>query len=182
MDSEHRPEIEAKTDTEGSNAVALLLEKLEQCGFQEDFQGEAGALRKEKLERIAKQLPEIADSVLRKFRDLTKAEGLNAGLITFFVVGGRVRGTPIKDNTDFDVVITAENRLSPFVKEPTITLAQRHAIGRALYAEIENIFATRGLDADYEKGILEIKGFGERTAKEVQGEEDTLKITELALE
>lgn len=135
--------------------------------------------RREKLERIAKKLPEIADLLLEKFRDLVRMEGLDAGVLTLFVVGGRVRGTPIKDNTDFDVVISAENRLRPpFMKEPTITLEQRRAIGYAVYAEIENIFTLLGLNEDYEKGILEIKGFGERTAAEVQGEEDILKIAE----
>lgn len=173
MDFEGRPPIEGK-----ENPVSILIEKLEKSDIQEDFRGEAGAERKEKLKRIARRLPEIAELLLGKFRNLAKNEGLNADTLTLFVVGGRVRGTPIKDNTDFDLVISAENKLTPFGKEPTITFAQRHALGRALYAEIENIFTSLGLSQDYEKGILEIKGFGERAASEVQGEEDVLKIAE----
>lgn len=41
-----------------------------------------------------------------------------------------------------------------------------------------NIFEALGLSADYEQGIIELKGFGERTAKEIEQESDVLKISE----
>lgn len=163
---------------EANNLGASLAARLDGSDLQEDFRDAAGVEYKERLKRIAKHLPEIGTLLLRRLRDLVQCEGLDPGILTLFLVGGRVRKTPITDNTDFDIVISADNRLTPFGKHPTIAFDQRHAFGRALYEEMERIFTGLGLHKDYEKGILEIKGLGERTALEVQKEEAVLKIAE----
>jgi len=163
-------------DEKGS--VQLLLHNLETGGYQDGFSENDAQKRKDLLERIAKQLPTIGNLLLHKFRELIRAEQLDIGDIAFYSVGGRVRGTPIGENTDFDVLISSEKKLTPFAKEPTITFEQRHRIARTLYEEVERIFNELGLGADYEKGILEFKGFGENNAEEVEKVECVLKIVE----
>lgn len=158
--------------------VQLILDNLEHSGFEDGFNVGSAQKRKEMLERIAKQLPKIGDLLLKRFRELARAENLEITDIAFYVVGGRVRGTPIKDNTDFDVLISSEKKLTPFAEKATITFEQRHRIARALYEEAERIFTELGLGADYEKGILEFKGYGERNKEEIEREEDVLKIVE----
>lgn len=178
MDRLNRPHAEPVPENAIHPSVVFLIDQLHKSGFQEDFQGEVAIAHREKLERIAKKLPDIANRVLTTFRTLAKAEGLDPGIVTLYSVGGRVRGTPIKEGTDFDVVIAAERRLNPFAKDSTMTIAQRHAIARSLYTKLPEIFASLGLEDDYEKGIIEIKGLGERTAAEVEREDAVLKICE----
>lgn len=163
---------------EANNLGASLAVLLDESDLQEDFRNAAGAEYKGRLKRIAKHLPEIGTLLLRRLRDLVQCEGLDPGILTLFLVGGRVRQTPISDNTDFDIVISADSKLTPFGKHATIAFDQRRILGQALYEEIERIFIRLGLHKDYEKGILEIKGLGERTALEVQKEEAVLKIAE----
>lgn len=178
MDRLDRAHAESVPENVIHPSVDFLIDQLHKSGFQEDFHGEVAIARREKLERIAKKLPDIANRLLTTFRTLAKAEGLDPGVLTFYCVGGRVLGTPIKEGTDFDVVIAAEQRLNPFAKDSTMTVAQRHAIARALYTEIPEIFASLGLGDEYEKGIIECKGFGERTAAEVEKSGAVLKICE----
>lgn len=166
------------SENRAQDIVSLIIRNLETNGFYPEFFGEAAQAHKEKLERIAKRLPTIGRYVLETFRELAHEQGVNPGKLTLYVVGGRVRGTPIKDNTDFDLVIAAEHELTPFAKTPTITLAQRHAMGRALYTRVEQLFSEMGMHEDYERGILEFKGFGERTSKTVENEHDVLKLVE----
>lgn len=170
---------EAGRDTSPTTeqAISTIIKNLERCGFDAEFQGVEAEKRKQQLIKIARRMPNIASTILQKFRQLTANEGLDTGRLTFFVVGGRVRGTPIKDSTDFDVVITADKRLHPKYNE--ITWDQRHAIARALYEEIENIFRELGITELYEQGIIEIKGYGERTSEELKKENNTLEIVDL---
>lgn len=162
-----------------SEAVETLRHNLRRSGFDEAFQGEAAEHRKEKLDRIAEQLPAIGARLLQRFRALTEEEQLNPGTLTFYVVGGRVRATPIRENTDYDVVIAAEKKLTPFsLKHATITHEQRQKIARALIADIEPIFLALGLQEDYEQGIIEPKGFGEKTPEEIERGDGVLKIIE----
>lgn len=163
-------------------AITILKSKLEQCGLDPDYPRDEMLARKEMLSKTAEHLSQIADRLLKKFRELTLEQGLDAGTITFFVVGGRVRATPIKDNTDFDIVLTAENRLNPRGDKTTITYKQRHAIWDSLNKEIEPIFHELGLK--YEKGVIELKAMGEDTAvtheaKHPETENASLKIWEL---
>lgn len=166
------------TRKEANDLGASLATLLDESDLQEGFRNAAGVEYKERLKRIAKHLPEIGTLLLRRFRDLAQGEGLDPGVLTLFLVGGRVRQTPICDNTDFDIVISADSKLTPFGKHATIAFDQRRILGQALYQEIERIFIRLELHKDYEKGILEIKGLGERTASEVQKEEAVLKIAE----
>lgn len=169
----HPQEFKEKKDP-----IQLLLHNLEIGGYQEGFNENEAQQRKESLKRIAKQLPTIGEHLLKRFRELIRTESLEIGDIAFYSVGGRVRGTPITETTDFDVLISSEKKLTPFAKEPTITLEQRHRIARALYEEIPHIFDELGLSADYEKGIVEFKGFGENTMEEIEKGECVLKIVE----
>ncbi len=130
----------SSTREEANDLGASLAARLDESDLREDFRDVAGVEYKERLKRIAKHLPEIGALLLRRFRDLAQCEGLNPGVLTLFLVGGRVRQTPISDNTDFDIVISADNKLTPFGKHATITFDQRHVFGRALYEEIERIF------------------------------------------
>lgn len=170
--------IESQPMMSEERAVATLLSNLEHSGFYPEFTGNEAQARKEKLERVARQMPTIAKKVLDVFAGLAHAEGLEPGKLAFYVVGGRVNATPIKESTDFDVVIAAEHPLNPFAKQETITLRQRHQIASGLYAHIESIFADLQLQSDYERGIIEIKGFGEKTPEEVEEQAGILKITE----
>ena len=170
-----RVKVEQNTVTE--QAITTIVENLGKCGFDPEFQGEDAEKRKQQLVEIAHHLPDIAAQILRKFRELAAKENLEAGKLTFFVVGGRIRATPIRDNTDFDVVITADKRLHPRYNE--ISWDQRHAIARALYPEIERIFKELGIEKLYEQGIVELKGFGERTSEELKKENSTLEIVSL---
>lgn len=160
-------------------AATTIIENLEKCGFDSEFQGAEAKKRKQQLIEIAQNLPTIALRILHKFRQLTTNESLDAGKISFFVVGGRVAATPIKDNSDFDVVITAEKRLHPSY-DKHISWAQRHSIAKALYQEVESLFKELGIGHLYEKGIFEFKGFGERTSETLEKEQDTLKIAGLS--
>lgn len=169
--------VQDEQQATAEKAVAVLLKNLEEGGFDPEFQGTEAEKRRQQLIEIARHIPGIAINILHKFRQLTTSENLDAGKLAFFVVGGRVDATPIKDNTDFDVVITAEKRLHP--KYNNISWEQRHSIGRALYLEIERLFKELGIEQLYERGIFEIKGLGERTSEELENEERTLKIIDL---
>lgn len=160
-------------------AVATILRNLERSGLDPESTQEAASKRKEQLERVAHQLPAIGNRLLTLFSKLAKKEELDPGKLGFYVVGGRVRATPIKETTDFDIVISAERPLDPFAKQETITLKQRQEIAFALYAAVPDVFNDLGIGDDYEKGLIEIKVFGDKTPTKVEGEDDVLKITEL---
>lgn len=168
-------------ETDAVRVREILAQNLVRSGFQPDFGGEESEKRKEKLARIAEHFPALAEKILQRFQSLAEEAGLHPGKLTLFVVGGRIRAIPLSDNTDYDIVITAENPLNPFGRKDapvTVTFPQRHALARAVYESMEGIFNELGLGADYERGIIEIKGLGERTAEQVSHEESTLKVME----
>ncbi len=172
----------AKSGTEESptqKAVNSLIEKIKQSPLNLEYDEVTMESRRERLVKIAEHILVFAPHILRKFRALTTEQGIDAGKIGFYIVGGRVLASPIKDNTDIDFVITSENSLVPYAKDARITYPQRHAIARKLYAEIEQLFNEKNISDLYEKGILEIKGLGESTMEEIESQEGVLKIAEL---
>ncbi|MDO8676475.1 MAG: hypothetical protein Q7K16_02385 [Candidatus Azambacteria bacterium] len=151
-------------------ATNTIVANLETGGFYPEFQGPEAEKRKQRLIEIAEQLPTLAPAVLTKFRELLEQEKIDGGKLSFFIVGGRVNATPIKDNTDFDIVLASEKRALAGGK----IWRKRTGIWETLYQEIERL-----LGQLYEEGLIEIKGLGQRSAEDVEGEEGTLKIAEL---
>lgn len=157
----------------------VMVQKLNKAELDPSYDSVEMAVRKEKLMKIAEKVPEIAEHILKSFQEMLQEKGIDGGKLPLYLVGGRVREAPIKDNTDFDFVISAENSLAPWTKEPIISLKQRHEIGHKIYTEIEKVFENLGLTDVYEKGIFEIKGLGEKTSSKVEQGEDVMKICEV---
>lgn len=131
--------------------VAVLKSKLEAAGYSPEYPREVLVARKARLMELADHMPAIAERLLVKLRTLALEAGVDLGTVALHTVDGRLRGDPPKplsDNSDFDLVITADNPLltgSDCSRENIGALVRIHII-KALYAEIELIFADRGLE------------------------------------
>lgn len=131
--------------------VAVLKAKLEAAEYSPEYPREVLVARKARLMELADHMPAIAERLLVKLRTLALEAGVDLGTVALHIVGGRLRGDPPKplsDNSDFDLVITADNPLLTRADRglENIEALVRIRIIKALYAEIELIFADRGLE------------------------------------
>lgn len=64
---------------------------------------------KRKFEQIYTQLPEIATHILMEYSELLHKWDLDPGRVDLYMVGGRVKGKPLKEDSDIDLIIGVEN-------------------------------------------------------------------------
>ena len=69
---------------------------------------------KEKFEFIYMHLLEAASRIVKNYRAICTRNGLDPGKIRLYMVGGRVKGKPLKEDSDIDLLFCVENyRQSP---------------------------------------------------------------------
>jgi len=87
-----------------THVTEVLMAKL-----NADEVGEGLAETKRKFEDLYKKLPEIADQLIKKYRFALRIFELDPGQIKLFMVGGRIKGKPLKADSDIDLIFVVEN-------------------------------------------------------------------------
>ncbi|MEM3841360.1 MAG: nucleotidyltransferase domain-containing protein [Candidatus Micrarchaeaceae archaeon] len=74
--------------------------------------------REEKLElnsefiKIYKKLPQFAEKLISSYKKVSSNLGMPDEVVRVYMVGGRVKGTPISDDSDIDIFIATESARS----------------------------------------------------------------------
>lgn len=87
----------------GTSLTNFLLEK------QNSNPIEASAETKKKFEQLYQKLPEFAERITKDYFDIMQKNYRNPGEIRLYMVGGRIKGQPLKDSSDIDLVFAVEN-------------------------------------------------------------------------
>jgi len=64
---------------------------------------------REKFKKIYEKLPDVGQKIAESYHDMLHKVGLNPGEIRVYIVGGRVKGKPLKADSDIDIIITVGN-------------------------------------------------------------------------
>lgn len=121
---------------------------------------------RERLEKAVPSLPEIGKRYAALTRTFCERLHLNPGKMRVYLVGGRVRGKPFTETTDFDLVITVEHVGQGLQVHESDSFAQAEA-KRKLYPEWKE--KTFEIDGDYglvdsddhgKASFIECKSFG----------------------
>ncbi len=63
----------------------------------------------EDFEKVYPRLLEFSDHLIQRYQEIANRYRLNPGEIRLYMVGGRVRGTPLKEDSDIDLIFAVEN-------------------------------------------------------------------------
>lgn len=89
-----------KLPLEGPALAAFLKNKLDATSAPE-IRG--------RFERTYEKLSEAANAITAEYNDLLKQSGLKPGEIRLYMVGGRLKGKPLKKDSDIDLMFMTEN-------------------------------------------------------------------------
>ena len=70
----------------------------------------AGEELRTDFEKVYEQLAETADQIVDMYRATLRKYNLNPGEIRLNMVGGRVKGKPLKEESDIDLIFQTSNR------------------------------------------------------------------------
>lgn len=88
---------------EGAALSHVLIERLNAAKHPPELQ-----TVKEKFETIYRKLPEAAAQITRIYHDTLTHHKLNPGQIRLYMVGGRIQGKPLREDSDIDLMIAAQ--------------------------------------------------------------------------
>lgn len=117
---------------------------------------------KRKFEQIYTQLPEIATHILTEYNQLLHKWDLDPGRVNLYMVGGRVKGKPLKEDSDIDLIIGVENPsqsaevllFDRFPGDPIAAMDFRLMLKQQLLAKVNAVCAQRVIPVPNEFHIL----------------------------
>jgi hypothetical protein len=120
---------------------------------------------REKLVYAYKQLPAFSEKAVNAYYHLCAQYNLDPGEIRLYMVGGRVRGTPLKEDSDIDLVFAVENYQQSiehlhFDRFSDPGDAQQFKIDRML--EINTRVFAISHELGIAKGTMHILGYGDK--------------------
>ncbi|HSW90251.1 MAG TPA: nucleotidyltransferase domain-containing protein [Patescibacteria group bacterium] len=93
---------------EGVESTSSVSHRLISKSRQLDVPPELEGLREE-FEAIYSKLSEIAGDFVVEYKNVLRPFDLDPGEVRIYMVGGRVRGTPLKMDSDIDLIIAVSN-------------------------------------------------------------------------
>lgn len=66
--------------------------------------------KRSEFEEIYEKLPIISQMLLAAYKEILTAYKLNPGEVRLYMVGGRVKGKPIKEDSDIDLIFCVANK------------------------------------------------------------------------
>ena len=149
-------------------------------------QAEVAAQRVRLREALA-SLPEIGREYANLLREFCDSLQLNPGRICVYLVGGRVQQKPLKETSDFDLVITIENSgqgLQATYSDPVDIASKK----RGMYKEwkrrsfeIDRRFGLTDTHDGEEMSLVEPKSFGGQTENEFITKANSSDVREAVL-
>ncbi|OGG62860.1 hypothetical protein A3C21_02320 [Candidatus Kaiserbacteria bacterium RIFCSPHIGHO2_02_FULL_59_21] len=136
---------------------------------------EAVTKRREQLCTILPYLPDIAKGYADQLRQQCAAFQLDSGKIRAYLVGGRVRSTPLKERSDFDLYLTVENPGKGFqiTRDDSVEVMERKRAAydnwRESHAASDRMLGFGGA-RNLDPGLVEVAGFGLRSDQEFRDE------------
>jgi hypothetical protein len=85
--------------------VQSLLTKSREAEIPEELH-----IKRDEFEAIYKALPDIAQELVAAYKEILGAYKLNPGEVKLYMVGGRVKGAPLKETSDIDLIFSVQDK------------------------------------------------------------------------